>query len=79
LLRRGPAAYEAAIRGVTPWSLVALLATLVLLFAFQGDAILAQGATPLLRAAIGHDVEAVRALLEHGALVDRAQKARRSR
>jgi len=42
LLRRGPAAYEAAIRGVTPWSLVALLATLVLLFAFQGDAILAQ-------------------------------------
>ncbi len=42
LLRRGPVAYDAAIRGVTPWSLVALLATLVLLFAFQGDAILAQ-------------------------------------
>ena len=42
LLRRGAVAYEAAIRGVAPWSLVALLATLVLLFAFQGDAILAQ-------------------------------------
>ncbi|HEX6999369.1 MAG TPA: ankyrin repeat domain-containing protein [Gammaproteobacteria bacterium] len=34
------------------------------------DDLLTTGATPLLRAAIGHDVEAVRALLEHGALVD---------
>lgn len=42
LLRRGQDAYEGAIRRMAPWSLVALLATLVLLFAFQGDAILAQ-------------------------------------
>ncbi|MFO7285720.1 MAG: ankyrin repeat domain-containing protein [Gammaproteobacteria bacterium] len=34
------------------------------------DDLLTTGATPLLRAAIGHDVEAIRALLEHGALVD---------
>jgi ankyrin repeat protein len=34
------------------------------------DDLLTTGATPLLRAAIGHDVEAVRALLEHGAIVD---------
>jgi ankyrin repeat protein len=34
------------------------------------DDLLTTGATPLLRAAIGHDVEAVRLLLEHGALVD---------
>ena len=33
-------------------------------------ATLTTGATPLLRAAIGHDTQAVRALLEHGALVD---------
>ncbi len=42
LLRRGAAAYEAATRGMTPWSIVALLATIVLLFAFQGDRILAE-------------------------------------
>jgi len=42
LLRRGAAAYEAAISRIAPWSLTALLAMLVLLFAFQGDAILAQ-------------------------------------
>ncbi len=42
LLRRGGDAYEAAIRRIAPWSLSALLAMLVLLFAFQGDAILAQ-------------------------------------
>ena len=42
ILRRGQGAYEAAIRRVAPWSLAALLAMLVLLFAFQGDAILAQ-------------------------------------
>jgi len=34
------------------------------------DDLLTTGATPLLRAAIGHDVAAVRLLLEHGALVD---------
>jgi len=42
LLRRGEAAYESAVARIGPWSLAALLATLVLLFAFQGDAILAQ-------------------------------------
>jgi ACR3 family arsenite transporter len=42
LLRRGDAVYEAAVARMGPWSLAALLATLVLLFAFQGDAILAQ-------------------------------------
>ena len=42
LLRRGEQAYAAAVRSMGPWSLTALLATLVLLFAFQGDAILAQ-------------------------------------
>jgi len=42
LLRRGEAAYEAMVGRMGPWSLAALLATLVLLFAFQGDAILAQ-------------------------------------
>jgi ankyrin repeat protein len=34
------------------------------------DDLLTTGATPLLRAAIGHDVEAVKALLEHGAHAD---------
>jgi len=34
------------------------------------DDLLTTGATPLLRAAIGHDIEAVRLLLEHGAHVD---------
>jgi ankyrin repeat protein len=34
------------------------------------DDLLTTGATPLLRAAITHDHEAMRALLEHGALVD---------
>ena len=42
LLRRREAAYEATVGRMGPWSLAALLATLVLLFAFQGDAILAQ-------------------------------------
>ena len=42
LLGRGEEKYRAAIERMGPWSLVALLATLVLLFAFQGDAILAQ-------------------------------------
>ena len=42
LLRRGPAAFDAALAKIGPWSITALLATLVLLFAFQGRAILQQ-------------------------------------
>ena len=42
LLARGPGALEAALARIGPWSIAALLATLVLLFAFQGEAILAQ-------------------------------------
>jgi ACR3 family arsenite transporter len=42
LLRRGPAALEAMLERIGPWSVSALLLTLVLLFAFQGQAILAQ-------------------------------------
>jgi len=42
LLRRGQAAFDAAIARLGPASIAALLATLVLLFAFQGEAILAQ-------------------------------------
>jgi ACR3 family arsenite transporter len=42
LLRRGEEAYAASVARMGPFSLLALLATLVLLFAFQGDAILAQ-------------------------------------
>jgi ACR3 family arsenite transporter len=40
--RGGPAALDALLHRLQPWSVVALLATLVLLFAFQGEAILAQ-------------------------------------
>ncbi len=42
LLRRGQAAFDAALAQIGPWSITALLATLVLLFAFQGEAILKQ-------------------------------------
>jgi ACR3 family arsenite transporter len=42
LLGRGPAALQDTIVAIGPWSIAALLATLVLLFAFQGEAILAQ-------------------------------------
>ena len=42
LLRQGQAAFEAAMQRMGPWSITALLATLVLLFAFQGEAILQQ-------------------------------------
>jgi ACR3 family arsenite transporter len=42
LLARGQAAFDAALARVGPWSITALLATLVLLFAFQGEAILKQ-------------------------------------
>ncbi|MFM7000332.1 MAG: ACR3 family arsenite efflux transporter [Limnohabitans sp.] len=42
LLRQGQAAFDAAMQRIGPWSVAALLATLVLLFAFQGEAILQQ-------------------------------------
>jgi len=42
LLSRGQAAFDAAMGKLGPWSITALLATLVLLFAFQGEAILKQ-------------------------------------
>ncbi|WP_066342403.1 ACR3 family arsenite efflux transporter [Azohydromonas lata] len=42
LLKRGQAAFDAALARIGPWSITALLATLVLLFAFQGEAILRQ-------------------------------------
>ena len=42
LLARGQAAFDIAIARIGPWSVAALLATLVLLFGFQGKAILEQ-------------------------------------
>ena len=42
LLARGQAVFDAALARIGPWSITALLATLVLLFAFQGKAILNQ-------------------------------------
>jgi ACR3 family arsenite transporter len=42
LLAKGQAAFDAALARIGPWSITALLATLVLLFAFQGEAILSQ-------------------------------------
>jgi ACR3 family arsenite transporter len=42
LLRKGQDAFDATMAKIGPWSITALLATLVLLFAFQGEAILAQ-------------------------------------
>ena len=42
LLAKGQAAFDAAMAKIGPWSISALLATLVLLFAFQGKAILEQ-------------------------------------
>jgi ACR3 family arsenite transporter len=42
LLQCGPQAVNAALNLSEPWSIAALLATLVLLFAFQGEAILQQ-------------------------------------
>ena len=41
LLSRGQRTFDAALAAIQPWSVAALLATLVLLFAFQGDAIIA--------------------------------------
>ena len=42
LLAQGMDTFEAAMARIGPWSIAALLATLVLLFAFQGEAILKQ-------------------------------------
>lgn len=42
LMARGQAAFDAAMAKIGPWSISALLATLVLLFAFQGEAIIKQ-------------------------------------
>ncbi|POR51540.1 ACR3 family arsenite transporter [Paraburkholderia eburnea] len=42
LRSRGEPAFEVAMAKIGPWSIAALLATLVLLFAFQGEAILKQ-------------------------------------
>lgn len=42
LLRKGQAHFAAGMAKTGPWSIAALLATLVLLFAFQGEAILQQ-------------------------------------
>ena len=42
LLAKGQEAFDAAMAKIGPWSITALLATLVLLFAFQGEAILKQ-------------------------------------
>jgi ACR3 family arsenite transporter len=42
LLKNGQGAFDAAMEKIGPWSISALLATLVLLFAFQGEAIIEQ-------------------------------------
>lgn len=42
LLQNGQQAFDAAMEKIGPWSIAALLLTLVLLFAFQGEAILKQ-------------------------------------
>jgi ACR3 family arsenite transporter len=42
LLKRGRGALETALAHMAPWSIGALLLTLILLFAFQGEAILEQ-------------------------------------
>ncbi len=42
LLKRGQQAFEAATHAIAPWSMAALLLTLILLFAFQGPSILQQ-------------------------------------
>jgi ACR3 family arsenite transporter len=45
LLKGGQAAFDAAMARIGPWSISALLATLILLFAFQGKAIIGQPLT----------------------------------
>jgi arsenite transporter len=42
LMTKGQAAFDSAMAKIGPWSITALLATLVLLFAFQGEALLKQ-------------------------------------
>ncbi len=42
LLKKGQGSFDAAMHKIGPWSIAALLATLVLLFAFQGEAIIRQ-------------------------------------
>jgi len=42
LLNKGMAQFDAAMSLISPWTIIALLATLVLLFAFQGKSIVAQ-------------------------------------
>ncbi len=42
LLAKGKAVFDSALAKIGPWSIAALLATLVLLFAFQGEAIIRQ-------------------------------------
>lgn len=42
LARSGQAGFDRALASIGPWSIAALLATLVLLFAFQGEAIIKQ-------------------------------------
>jgi ACR3 family arsenite transporter len=42
LLAKGQAHFDATMEKIGPWSIAALLATLVLLFAFQGQAIIEQ-------------------------------------
>lgn len=42
LLKKGQASFDRAMEMISPWSITALLATLVLLFAFQGQAIIEQ-------------------------------------
>lgn len=42
LLKHGKAAFDAVMEKIGPWSICALLLTLVLLFAFQGEAIIQQ-------------------------------------
>ena len=42
LLARGSSAFDAVMQRIGPWSIAALLATLVLLFGFQGEAIIQQ-------------------------------------
>jgi len=42
LLQKSQSAFDAAMAKIGPWSILALLLTLVLLFAFQGEAILKQ-------------------------------------
>jgi ACR3 family arsenite transporter len=42
LLKAGQSSFDAAMNKIAPWSISALLVTLILLFAFQGEAILKQ-------------------------------------